>query len=722
MVGDDDQIIFSFQGANLDTIESFLNRFPDTKVICLEENMRSTQSILDVARIISKQDDRRLEINPKFAQFNINKDLKAMNKDVVKLDKKVRCTRYQNREQEFTEIVSEIEKLINSEDCPQKDGKKIYNEIAIITTGHDDLADFADMLKDKNIPFERKDGRSIFEIKSSITLFYYLQMLINPEVYSDKIFKLLLLEPFKINPIDYAKIYKKISLNKTFIDSMREINDWEDSEKINKFLKIYDELQTYITAETVRNIVMEVGAKTGIFDYFLNEEINQNENISALKKMVEEASEFSNAHNKITLQDFVEYLLMIQNDKDMDIKTDKPDIPINAVQLTTYHSSKGREYEYVYMPTLQSRRWESSTTSFKPTVPVSPNKYKTDEEWKLYRLSDKVKTMYVGMTRARHSLRLSYVAQSGKTATSPSSWILAAKDLMEMINYEEQTIESVIYQAKKALTKRSYDYKRDFVEQVNAKIDGRTYSPTAFNNYKSCPRKFFYGDILKFDGRVGFADAANYGTAFHAACEYVVKECIKNGNYPTKEEFYNEFKKTLDTLPLSSFQQREIFEGRGKKETEEYYHHLTDTPAKNLFAVEYKLEIEYEGVKFKGIIDKVVKNDDGTYSIVDYKTSSPVKNSAIAPGEIHEDYYNQICLYKYYFEKAMDVTVRDLTFVFPVDCSTVVLTPTEEECKMIIEKLKQSIKNISDCEFEPSYDENACKYCAYKDFCGMEIV
>lgn len=723
VVGDDDQIIFSFQGANLDTIEGFLNRFPDTNVICLEENMRSTQSILDVARIVSKQDDRRLEINPKFTHFGINKDLKAMNKDVTVLDKKVRCTRYQNQEQEFTEIVSEIEKLVNSDQCPvDKEGNKKYNEIAILATGHEDLAIFADMLKDKNIQFERKDGRSIFEIKSSITLFYYLQMLVNPEIYSDKILKLLLLPPFQIHPIDYAKIYKRISNDKTFIESMKQIDEWQDEEKINKFIELYDSLQSYITAESVRNVVMEVGAKTGIFDYFLNEETNRSDNIAGLKKLVDEAKDFSNAHNKITIQDFVEYLLMIQNDKDMDITTDKPDVSLNAIQLTTYHSAKGKEYEYVYMPTLQSKRWESSSKSFKPTIPVEASKYKTDDEWKLYRLSDRVKTMYVGMTRAKHTLRLSYVAQSGKMATTPSAWILAAKDLMEMVNYEELNAETVIYEARKALTKRTYNYKRDFTEQVNKRIDGRNYSPTAFNAYQSCPRKFFYGDILKFDGRVGFMDAANYGSAFHAACEFMAKEAMKKGEYPSKEEFYNEFKTTLDTLPLSSLQQREIFEGRGIDEIDNYYHHLIDTPAKNLFAVEYKLETEHDGVKFKGIVDKITKNDDGTYSIIDYKTSSPVKASAICPNGIHEDYYNQICLYKYYFEKITGATVRDLSFIFTVDCSVATLMPTEEECEEVITKLKQTIKDISDCEFEPSYKTEACKYCAYKDFCGMEIV
>lgn len=55
LVGDDDQIIFTFQGAKLDTMQKFLERFPETKKICLNENMRSTQSILDFPNLSQKK-------------------------------------------------------------------------------------------------------------------------------------------------------------------------------------------------------------------------------------------------------------------------------------------------------------------------------------------------------------------------------------------------------------------------------------------------------------------------------------------------------------------------------------------------------------------------------------------------------------------------------------------------------------------------------------------
>ena len=77
------------------------------------------------------------------------------------------------------------------------------------------------MFKAKNIPFELKEGKNIFTIKSSMVLYYYMQMLTNPELYSDKIFKILLSPPFNINPKDYMSLYERRSMEKTFIDSIK---------------------------------------------------------------------------------------------------------------------------------------------------------------------------------------------------------------------------------------------------------------------------------------------------------------------------------------------------------------------------------------------------------------------------------------------------------------------------------------------------------------------
>ena len=116
VVGDDDQIIYGFQGAQIDNIERFLDEFPDTKVICLKENMRSTQAILDFSYEVSKLDPKRLESNPRFKQYSIDKRLEAKNDSITVKDKKVKFKRFADLDQEYISIVEEIENIINSVD------------------------------------------------------------------------------------------------------------------------------------------------------------------------------------------------------------------------------------------------------------------------------------------------------------------------------------------------------------------------------------------------------------------------------------------------------------------------------------------------------------------------------------------------------------------------------------------------------------------------------
>ena len=106
----------------------------------------------------------------------------------------------------------------------------------------------------------------------------------------------------------------------------------------------------------------------------------------------------------------------------------------------------------------------------------------------------------------------------------------------------------------------------------------------------------------------------------------------------------------MSTFPFSTPESRKIYEGRGEKELNNYYHHLTDVIPEKIYGAEISIKDDED--KFVGWIDRVEKEEDGTYTIIDYKTSDPdkIKKQICIDGE-HEDYYNQLCLYKYYFEK-----------------------------------------------------------------------
>ncbi len=726
VVGDDDQIIYSFQGARLDTIERFLKEFPDTKVICLNENMRSTQSILDVSREITKQDISRLEINPEFKKFGIDKNLAAKNEKLFAKNKPVRCYKYADTMQEYVEIVSEIESLVNSPECPtDSDGVKKLSEIAILARTNAELETFAQMLKDRDIPFELKDGKNIFTIKSSIVFYFYMQMLTNPQLHSDKIFKLMLSKPFSISPRDYETLYGLKSQKKCFVDIVRELDltKLEEPDKIKNFVDTIDYLQNYSTNESLRNTVLEIGAKTGIFEYYLNSDINRCENIAGIKKLIDEACALAEVNKTTSLIDFVEYLDAALAD-DIEIKTDKAPVTQNAVQLCTYYSAKGREFEYVYMPSLLSDKWESDNKSLQVKIPVSPAEYKTDDELKAMKRSDRIKVMYVGMTRAKHTLRLSYAAQTAGKPKKPSEFILAVLDMTEKepqpFSYDETSFWSMI---NKSIIKRDYDYKKEFCSMVDCKIANKSFSPSSVNVYLKCPRLYLYDYILDLTSKSGSPDALSFGLAVHAACEFAVNYAMKNLSYPTKDEFINSFKKEVSGLAFSSYEQRQIHLERGKNALDKFYAHLCLTPIENLYGVEKEISFDVEGVNFFGIIDRIDKNPDGTYSIYDYKTGNPKSAKSICPGGDHEDYYNQIGLYKYYFEKSTGKKVKETTFIFPEDFTkNLSLNLTEKDCQDIEDKFKAAIADIKSYKFEPAYKKDVCKMCRYREFCLLENV
>ncbi len=732
VVGDDDQIIYRFQGAKLDTIENYLKEFPDTKIICLTENMRSTQSILNAARAVIAQDPLSLANSHKFTDKDgnpINKELIAKNTDVNVKNKPVRFYKYADIMQEYVEIVKEIEELINSSDCPKdsKTGEKKYSEIAILTRSNAEAQSFGEMLKARNIPFELKEGKDIFTIPAVNILYFYIQFLINPEMHSNRIFELLMMSPFNVHPKDYQELYKEVSKKKTFIDVLRDLpkDKLVDAEKFEKFLDTYDYLREYMTKENIKNTVLEIGAKTGIFDYYLNTKINQTESIAGLKKFIDEAVGFSEIYKTSFLEEFYVYLKSIIEDEEK-ICTDKSPVPLNAIQLSTYHSAKGREFEYVYMPTLESYKWESSSKSLKPDIPLDKSEYKTDDEIKNeVKPSDLTKLMYVAMTRAKHTLRMSCPELIERKPKKTTKFIVNIQDMLERepkpFEYDEN---SYWKQVNELLVKREYDYKKDFHEFIDTKLADRAFSATAINKYINCPRQYLYEDILKLEAKDGNPNYLSYGTAIHKACELAIKFIKDNKTPPEKEQFIKWFKDELSNQPMESYEQRLNFEGRGEKALDKYYCQIVNTTATDLFKQEEKINYVLEdGTKFYGIIDRIDKNKDGTYSIYDYKTGDN-KNSKIKIDGEKENYYNQMAWYKYFYEKTTGNTVSVTKFIYPEDFETTNngIVYTEEEISNAVDKFKKAVLAIKSHEFEPSKNEKACQYCAYKEFCNLNRI
>lgn len=786
VVGDDDQIIYTFQGAKLDTIENFLANFPNVRVKCLVENNRSTQNILDVSKEISllqnefckfmedksdtktkkkfwadKHIDLRICSMPEFKKLNIEKNLiSPKTSKVYDIHKPVEFYGFDSSTDERDYIVGMIKNIVHSVNCPEK-----LSEIAVFTRTNAELYDYEAYLRANGIPVEITGGKNIFKINSVNVLLTYMQFLINPEKYSCKIMSYLLFYPFHINPKDFNTLYSLkshyrslrdnmehllrkgiteahllkrlkgfLDINsKTLIEQLKELLDDKtqtvfDYDGLKNFTETYDYLQKYITKESFVNSILETGNKTGIFTYYFNEDLNKLENIKGIKKLIEEAEAFYsiNFNKGSSFSSFVEYLTNLQ-ESGSEINLDKENKPLNAVQLSTYHSSKGREFEYVFMPALTSIKWESSSSSYKEKIPQFSNGLsfdELDEKQTQAKFLDNLKLLYVGMTRAKKSLVLSAATDGSKSGKL--SWFIE-KIKAKLINNAdllicpEKTEMNVLENPK-----YEYNYSEEFADFIKNHIPS-SFSASSLNAYRTCPKAYFYRYILGLSPSAGSQDNLTFGNAVHLAFQYATEEAVKNKEYPDNKEVYEVFEKYINENSadhpdnLKKCGKDAIFGENGYYET-----FKNIQPAEKLEAgAEYKMNYTEDDITFNGSIDRVDKNSDNSYTIYDYKTGKNI--DGITKNGNQSDYYYQIALYKYMYKKynnLKDDVDISTCFIYPLKADNyhLKINVSNEECQEIVEELRGFVKNIREMKFDKPQKCPDGKNCAFKAICAKQII
>lgn len=786
VVGDDDQIIYTFQGANLDTIENFLDNFKDeVKVICLTDNNRSTQTILDISQKLAEEQNEFCEFmlsksklnkaqkefystnkinlricsKPKFESLNITKDLKSpKTSKVFNKNKPVEYYSFEDSSDELEFVVQKIKDIIASENRPER-----LSEIAILARTNEELKEYETLLKINGIKVEITGGKNIFDINSVNMLITYMQFLVNPEFYSDKLLSYLLSQPFHIDPRDYKTIYSHKSHYSTLADNILSLLDKglseEDlririenilksnsnsitddiknlletkpktlynEEKLKDFIKTYEYLKNYITNENYANSLYEIGSKTGIFQYYLHDKINRVENIKGVKKLLDEANAYFAIHKdkENSFSQFVDYLTKML-DGGIKINLDKEEKPLDAIQLSTYHASKGREFEYVFMPSLTSIKWESSSSSYKDKIPLATD-LKTAEELNekqaQTKFLDNIKLLYVGMTRAKHTLYLSAIENS--TKEGKLSWYI--RQLKEKF---QDNKDIIIYPEKPEIQgldkiKNDYDYKTEFEEFIRNRFQ-KSYSASSLNKYRKCPREYFYEYILGLKSNSGANDNSTYGLAVHKAFQYTINYALEHKKYPDVEDVYMIFAQTIDELPCENPENmkqsgREHIFSNGK-----YYDTFKSISNPESLKSQAELTLNYtdaNGINFRGSIDRIDENSDGTYSIYDYKTGT--NSDGITKGGNHSDYFYQIGFYKYLYKKQFGVNADiSTTFIYPLieDCHVMKDIP-DEICEEIAKEFDEIINKIHNLEFDRPKKCKNDSFCSYKSLCKMNVI
>ena len=409
VVGDPDQSIYMFRGANYKNILNFEKDYVNTKVIALEENYRSTKMILDAANSVIKNNKDRKEKNLKS-----NKMLGA----------KIQYLRSYDEKHEITLCIEEIKKLLEE--------GYTANDIALFyrTNGQARIAE--EMFIKANVPYKVIGSYYFYQRKEIKDLISYLRLISN---HHDEISlrRVINVPKRKIGPSTIKNIEIEASINGvTMFDA---INKGKELDFKNLILELTKDSESLSLTELIDVILDKSGIKKELEeDKSLESELRL-ENLMEFKSIT---ASFEERTGSVNLEDFLEEISLIADmseHKEYD----------NAVTLMTIHSAKGLEFDAVFLIGMEEG-----------IFPHANSLMESDG------LEEERRLMYVGITRARELLYLTNAKRRmlyGRESINPPSRFIDEidDDLLEVTNSSVK--EEKLFKKEKMYTMENIDWK-----------------------------------------------------------------------------------------------------------------------------------------------------------------------------------------------------------------------------------------------------------------------
>jgi DNA helicase-2/ATP-dependent DNA helicase PcrA len=696
-VGDDDQAIYAFQGAQYSNMLDFYKMYRDVKIINLTENYRSTADVLTTARNISSQIEARLERHFE----NMDKTLTAAN-DQLPTTLLDRCE-FRSDVAQYDWIAQEIKRLVDSGVSP--------SEIAVLAPKHRQLEPLVSYLANLEVPMRYEKRENILEAPVIRQLIVMSKLIIAlqaqdeaaanaywPEVLSFDFWQIPVSELWQLSwQVSDAKRKDNLTWSKALLAAdaphfrqpallllaLAGRLDTETCEQMLDYLIGTDAVTTHQNDEpTVRSPLREF--YTGAAVQRTNPELFY-DTISHLTVLRARLREYEAAHDgAITLHDLITFIEMYEAADERMLNTSPYNQQADAVQLMTVFKAKGLEFEHVFLPSIQDEVWGSSSrgNSNKLTLPanLAPIRHAgaTDDE--------RLRILFVAITRAKFGLHLTSFART-----------YAGKDTRHLKYLDEQEqpdgsfrslalpehIQKIIASdhAAPALVSLELNWRQRHLDGrgttelkglLGSRLAKYQLSPTHLTCFVDLeyggPDQFFFNTLLHFP-QAPTADS-QYGNAIHETLEWLQHQTDELGFVPTIEETTRYFATRIRACKLTA-EQIALQQDRGEKALAAYLARRSQ-----IFKPGDRAEHSFrnEGVfigdvHMAGKVDRMEINASAkTITVVDYKTGKTYDRWA-SDAKMHK-YRLQLYCYKLLIEnshtfKGYTVTSGRLEFVDP---------------------------------------------------------
>ena len=371
VVGDDDQSIYKFRGANIHNILNFEQSYPHTKVIKLEENYRSTQNILDAANAVIKNNEVRKE--------------KALWTEKEKGDL-IYFSQFQNEYDEAGSIADAIENAVST-------GQANYNDFAILYRTNAQSRVFEEKLIANNTPYRIVGALNFYQRKEIKDMLAYLRTIENglDDISVKRIINvpkrgigLTTIDRISAYALEHETSFYGALQSYEYIDGIKR-----SAGKLGSFVNLIESFKDHLKLPgyTLEDLIREVIEETGYVRLLEEEDTEEaNGRIENIQELINKVVSYEeNCEEEPTLSGFLEEVALVADIDNVDESND-------IVLLMTLHSAKGLEFPYVYLVGME----DGIFPGYSAVMGDDPEEM--EEERRL---------CYVGITRAKEKLSLS---------------------------------------------------------------------------------------------------------------------------------------------------------------------------------------------------------------------------------------------------------------------------------------------------------------------------
>lgn len=705
VVGDDDQAVYGFQGADISNILNFSDHYPTRDLIVLTENYRSGEVILETARAVITQGTDRLE--ERIPELDKKLSAQQSESGSVELWKSLTI------DDERHEIVRRINKAIQQGLSP--------SSIAVLARRHADIQSLLPFFAHAGIPVRYEREESVLDSPVITALEQLAKVVVAlannehdevesllPELLAHPAWKLSAMDIWRLSLDAYTNRQRWMEVMAT-TPAFVKIHEWLIARAHDSHTLALEQI-----IDTLIGRSEDETTESPYFTYYFSEEslVSQPdaylECLNALRTIRAKLREYQPGDG-LDLESFTQFIALHRR-LDIGIATTRyslaSDVP--AVQLLTAHKSKGLEFECVYVFNSvdsvwgQSARSVSRSISYPANLPLAPTGSTSDERLRLF---------YVAMTRAKQQLTITYAgANDSDKQTLPADFLLQVD--APIIETAEAPRSDVIETAELAWYQPFITPNKELKDLLAPQIEKFKLSATSLNSFldvtRGGPQHFLLNNLLHFPKAK--AAAAAYGTAIHWTLQQAHLHLNATSEPKPLEDSLHDFEVALTKERLSA----KDFQHYLQQGSEHLPVFLSSgvlpmtTNQKAEIGFSYQ-DVRVNEAKLTGSLDMAdINTKDKTLVVTDYKTGHP--SESWSRGDDHtklklHKYRQQLIFYKILVENSQDyhnytVTHGQLAFIEPTKAGESILLSLDlsdqdiERTKKLIEAVWRRIKTL----------------------------